>query len=248
MDFEIRSYFNYRQRQRTRIYKNNLLREILDLMQIKHRTVMPYAPQGNSTAERMHRSMAEYLRTYTNTSGDNWESFLPDLEFSLNVKVHSSTGHSPWYLTFGEYPHYPWRTDPTPMYSETESANRFRQIRYALELVKTTNEAAKHASKRTYDKKARNHQFEVGDSVLLHVANPPQGTNPKYWQPWQGVYNILEKLGASYFRISKPGGRSRKAHAQHLKHFNEIVHTSDLSVRLDRGEDSALESDEVTES
>ena len=37
--------------------------------------VMPYAPQGNSTAKRMHLSMAEYLRRYTNTSDDDWECF-----------------------------------------------------------------------------------------------------------------------------------------------------------------------------
>ena len=43
------------------------------------------------------------------------------------------------------------------MYSETEAANRFRQIRYTLEIVKQTDEAAKHASKRTYDKKVRGH-------------------------------------------------------------------------------------------
>ena len=79
---------------------NNFLHEILDLMQIKHQTVMPYAPQGNSTAKQMDRSMAEYLRMYTNTSGNDWERFLPDLEFSLNVKVHSSKGHSAWYLTY----------------------------------------------------------------------------------------------------------------------------------------------------
>ena len=40
-------------------------------------------------------------------------------------------------------------TNPTPMYSETDATNRFCQIRYALELVKLTDEVAKHASKRT---------------------------------------------------------------------------------------------------
>ena len=76
---------------------NNFLHEILDLMQIKHQKVMPYAPRGNSTAEGMHCFMVEYMRTYTNTSENDWKRFLPDYEFSLNVKVHCSTVHSPWY-------------------------------------------------------------------------------------------------------------------------------------------------------
>ena len=88
----------------------------------------------------------------------------------------------------------------------------------------------------------------MGDDVLLHFSTPPQGAKPKYWLPWQGVYRLTKKLGASYFRVFKPGGLSRKALAQHLKNFNEIAHTSDLTVHLDRGKDSALESDEVAES
>ena len=152
--------------------------------------------------------------------GDNWEDILPELEFALNTKVYTSTGHTPWFLTFGEHPQFPWRTDPTPRYSETDAANRFRTIQYASELVKQTDTLCRKASKRMYDKKTQQKTFKMDDPVLLHFKDPPVGTNPKYYRPWKGLYYIKEVLGTSYFKVAKPGSRSYKTHANRMKHFD----------------------------
>jgi hypothetical protein len=47
-----------------------------------------------------------YLIVFT-TSSDNWDEFLPALEFAYNNSLQKSTDKTPFYLTYGMHPRTP---------------------------------------------------------------------------------------------------------------------------------------------
>jgi hypothetical protein len=52
-------------------------------------------------------------------------------------------------------------------YSESYTADAFRRLKYAFNLVYTNNEQARIEYTRQFNKKSRTRQFEVGDEVLV---------------------------------------------------------------------------------
>ena len=57
----------------------NITKAIMEHFRIKTKTTSSYHPSANGQAERVHRSMANYLTTYSNTLGTDWCQFLPSL-------------------------------------------------------------------------------------------------------------------------------------------------------------------------
>ena len=70
--------------------------EILDYLKKTLHTNSAYHSQANGQCERLHRDLNAYLTTKSNELGTDWVNFLLALAHSLNTKVSSSTGHSPY--------------------------------------------------------------------------------------------------------------------------------------------------------
>ena len=219
----------------------NITKSIMEYFRIKTKTTSSYHPSANGQAERVHRSMANYLTTYSNTLGTDWCQFLPSLQYSLNTKVHSSTGFSPHFLMFGVHPHQPWRTSPTrPNYSENEAIQRLNLIEFAIKMVKDNDHEAKAAFQKAYNKSKKAKTFNVGDFVLVHF--PPgtglTGANKKFTANWRGVYRIRRQLGPTTFLVGKSHGRSTKVPADRLKSFNSYIHLDNTEVMITPGDDT----------
>ena len=219
----------------------NITKAIMEHFHIKTHTTAAYHPAANGQAERVHRSMANYLTIYSNTLGTDWYRFLPSLQYSLNTKVHSSTGFSPHFLMFGAHPHQPWRTSATrPNYSENESVQRLNLIEFAIKMVKDNDQEAKMAFEKAYNKSKKSKTFQVGDFVLVHF--PPGtglvGANKKFTANWRGVYRIRKQLGPTTFLVGKSHGRSTKVPADRLKNFNAYVHLDNTNIMINPADDT----------
>jgi hypothetical protein len=63
------------------------------------------------------------LRSFVNKRHDNWDEFLPALEFAYNNSLQKSTGKTPFYLTYahalsqGLPPQTRWPNPPPSHYS-----------------------------------------------------------------------------------------------------------------------------------
>jgi len=79
--------------------------DICQILDIEQNLSMAYHPKTNAQMEWMNHEVAQYLWMYINYHQDDWSEWLPLAQFTLNNRVSTSTGESPFYLNHGRYPH-----------------------------------------------------------------------------------------------------------------------------------------------
>ena len=113
------------------------------------------------------------IRTYTNFRKDNWDEHLVDVEVAYNSAVNSVTLCTPFYLNYGINPRtIPLETLANDNPSVTEFLENTQKItKLARDRIMSHNYSmAKQANKTRKD-----HEFKVGDSVLLIYKESPHG-------------------------------------------------------------------------
>lgn len=82
-------------------YRNEIIRELGNLMNTQHNFSTPYHHQTLGGIERSHRSLNEYLRAYS--SNFDWDAQLRYFSYCYNTSFHTSLNHSytPFELVFG---------------------------------------------------------------------------------------------------------------------------------------------------
>ena len=213
-------------------FHNGVLQELSKLMKSKHHIISPYTPSVNGVIERVHRSLGEYIRSFCDEATRDWVELLPSLAFSLNTKVHSSTEFSPYFITYGEHPIFPWTPDDKVTYSENEIADRVRLLQYAHKLCHTNDVESKATMKRAFDVKTSFRKFKKGDSVLLYLPSPPVGENKKFYSPWRGIYQIVDRTSDLTYTLRKKGGRLRRAHVNRIKFYDPLNSIEDPEVMV----------------
>ena len=231
-------------------FANQVADELFRLIETKSHKGCAYHPHAQGLVERNHRTINEYLRIFVNESTTDWEEFLPPLQFALNTRTHSTTKMSPYWMTFGQHPLIPWTAPDArkKTFSESDIANKFRLLMFAHDIVNKNNIEAKKASKRQYDKLAKERTFRVGDQVLVHYRVGPPGTNQKLGTTWRGIFTVEKVLGHNAYTLRKPSGRKTKVHADRMKFFDPIGSREEPEVKLQRDDDDDVaDQDEVIE-
>ena len=218
-------------------FANDVLKELSKLMSSKHHIISPYMPSVNGQIETVHRSIGAYVRSFCEEQTTDWVSFLPALTFSINTRIHSGTKFSPYFITYGEHPSFPWTPTDNITYSESEIANRVRLLQYAQQLCLKNNLDARASSKRAFDVKAKFKEFKVKDEVLLYMPSPPKGQNSKFYTPWRGIYHVMERTSPLTYIVKKQGGRKRRAHVNRLKFYNPMDPKEDPLVKISVDDD-----------
>ena len=213
-------------------FANDVLQELSKLMSSKHHIISPYMPSVNGQIERVHRSIGAYVRSFCEEQTTDWVSFLPALTFSINTRIHSGTKFSPYFITYGEHPSFPWTPTDNITYSESEIADRVKLLQYAQQLCLKNDLDARASSKRAFDVKAKFKEFKIKDEVLLYMPSPPKGHNSKFYTPWRGVYIVMEKTSPLTYIVKKDGGRKRKAHVNRLKFYDPMNPKEDPLVKI----------------
>ena len=85
------------------------MKELCIWLGIQQNLSTAYQPQTNGQVEHLHQEMETFLCHYVNHLQDDWEDWLAIAEYQYNDKVHSSTGHTPFYLNYGCHP---WKGEP----------------------------------------------------------------------------------------------------------------------------------------
>ena len=213
-------------------FANQVLQELSKLMSSKHHIISPYMPSVNGVIERVHQSIGKYVKSFCEEQTTDWVSFLPALTFSINTRIHSGTKFSPYFITYGQHPTFPWTPTDNITYSESEIADRVRLLQYAQELCLRNDLEARASSKRAFDVKAKFKQFKIKDEVLLYMPSPPKGHNSKFYTPWRGIYTVIARTSPLTYIVKKKGGRQRKAHVNRLKFYNPMDSKEDPLVKL----------------
>ena len=191
-------------------FANDVLKELTKLMAFKHHIISLYSPPVNGIIERVHQSIGAYVKSFCEEQTTDWVSFLPALTFSLNTRVHSATKFSPYFITYGEHPTFPWTPHDQITYIESEIADRVKLLQYSQQLCYKNDLDARAFSKRAFDVKAKFKQFKIKDEVLLYLPSPPKGHNSKFHTPLRGVYTVVEKTSPLTYIVRKKGGRNKR--------------------------------------
>lgn len=63
--------------------------------------------QTDGQTEKTNHTVEACLRMYVSPHHDDWDEFLPAVQFAINDSVSATTGFSPFHLVYGRHPHTP---------------------------------------------------------------------------------------------------------------------------------------------
>jgi len=72
-------------------FTSTLWRELMQALQTKVGLSTAFHPQTDGQTERVNRTMEQMLRMFVNSAQDDWDEFLPLVEFAYNNASHDST-------------------------------------------------------------------------------------------------------------------------------------------------------------
>jgi hypothetical protein len=175
-----------------REFCNLLSKELYKLLQSKHTTTTLYWPQCNSQAEVANKTIQKYLASFVDGTKLNWTLYMAPMAFAYNITLHRSIKSTPYFQTFGTEPRYPSFPNPDVQryYGESDAAEWYQQLQQCCQIAAHHNLDASARTEADYNKMARPHHFQPGQSVWLSKQNF-LGRNKKLSPNWTGPYPII---------------------------------------------------------
>ncbi|KAL5512939.1 hypothetical protein ACEPAH_3337 [Sanghuangporus vaninii] len=199
-------------------FDTKMMKELYKLLHIEGNPSTAYHPQTDGQTERVNQELEQYLRLYVNHRQSDWADWLALAEFAYNNREHSATKLSPFFVNLGVHPvgFTGIRTSSSNM-----SAEEFaKYVKGIHELAQANLVKANEDMKRFYDRHAgKSMEYEAGSKVFLDGRNI-KTTRPtkKMDDKWFGPFEIVEKVGASAYRLKLPR-TWRQVHPV----FNEVL-------------------------
>ena len=194
-----------------------MMKELYKLLHIEGNPSTAYHPQTDGQTERVNQELEQYLRIFVNHRQSDWSEWLALAEFAHNNREHSATKMSPFFANTGRHPE---TLEQVQMTSSNLSAEDFaRHIKDVNELAKSNLERAAEDMKRFHDRHTGTSiTYNVGDQVFLDGRNMSTSRPTKKMDDkWFGPFKIVEKVGASAYRLKLPS--TMKVHPV----FNEVL-------------------------
>lgn len=193
-----------------------MFEHVCQLLQIKHVTTTVYHPQSLGQCERWHRTLAQYMRSFTESDKDRWDDLIPYALFVYNTTTHTATGYSPHYLLYGCEAEIPTnlKHSPTPVYNYDNYALVLNNnLKRAHEIARTNIIKRKELNKNNYDKTHNNEvNFQIGDFVLIKN----EVKNHKYANNYNGPFEITDIPSEHNFTL-RMGNKIKTLHKDKLK-------------------------------
>ena len=189
-----------------------------------------YRPQSNGICERFNqtlkRSLCKLLSKPLQTS---WDLYLNFVVFSYNTSIHSSTGFSPHYLTFGSEARLPadliFGTPDLPSFDDIKELESFGSLSSLFQSFSILNSSFSIArenlglvhqrEKDRYDLGAVERVFHPGDVVRIRFKSRRPGPS-KFNSGWSGAHEVLGTQGVLVTVKENSTGRVYKMHHDRL--------------------------------
>lgn len=185
-------------------WNNVFFRDLCAHLGISLKLTFSYHPRANGQVERLNRVIEEALRHFVGPSHDDWDTYLPHIEFSINSAKSESTGCTPFQLNRITPPLSPTALAMGLPRPEQASPSTLHRLYYYLA------QQALHEAKQSMWSMCEHDnlpKFSVGQNVLLSIkkiALHHPALRNKFMRRWIGPCRILELVGKSAARIELP--------------------------------------------
>ena len=252
-----------------REFCNHTLDKLYETCGIKRSTTRPYHPQCNGQAERTNQTVSRKIAKLKDVEG--WDKHLKAIEYAVNVDQQSSTGFSPFFLTFGHYPkeiaelellannEEVLRGEVTQEEYKNYVETKHEKIDQAYEKVQINQKKAQEQNKKSYRAKQlkgyKSYKFSPGDLVLKKFNKNNARKGGKLEVKWTGPY-IVHELEPNGIRLKCQKGNILKqvvAHSQvkpimnsslHEQNYN-VIDPDDPDLELDTEEQNLVDDDKI---
>ncbi|XP_057425850.1 uncharacterized protein LOC130719235 [Lotus japonicus] len=190
-------------------------KELVDGLHIKHHFTSVEHPQTNGQAEAANRVILRGLKKRLDDAKGNWAEQLDHVLWAYRTTPHSTTGESPFRLTFGTEAVIPAEIgEPSARTMGHDPGQNDQLINEDLDLLAERRAVAncreliakQHAAIR-YSKKVVHRVFLPGDLVLRNASIGARGTERgKLAANWEGPYRITEATGTGAYKLEKLSG------------------------------------------
>ena len=187
-------------------FDNSAMLVLASELGIDKKRISPLHPQANGAVERLNRTVGQMLKKTQESNDHDWDLKVPFVRFNYLNQEHSSTGYSPFFLTYGRYPRTP------VLIKESTMPKPKTQQQWATELAKTLKESyGRTTVQDSLNKKRRvennkdissKAKFRVNDKVLIY-SPPKKGQAKALHKAWKGPYIVIQCRQGNTYRVKK---------------------------------------------
>ncbi|KAK3008934.1 hypothetical protein RJ639_014866 [Escallonia herrerae] len=187
-------------------------------------------PQTNGQTEVTNRTLLQGIKKKLNGAKGLWVDELPKILWAYNTTTRTSTGETPFSLSFGTDALIPVEIGlPSLRVVTDDPVQNEEDLRANLDLLDERREQAavrlaayKHRVSKFYDQRVRHRAFRVGDLVLRRIeASAPREAVGKLAPNWEGPYRVVKLAGPGAYHLEHTDGKAipRTWNAANLRRY-----------------------------
>ena len=172
-------------------------------------------------------------------NGRDWDTRLPYVLFAYRSSIQESAKESPFFLLYGRDPCLP--TEETLSMSTSHQlldlddykTELVTGLAEAWQLAQTNVRKAQQKQKKQHDRRAKGHEFRLGDQVFVYMPAAKRAKAYKFAKPFAGPYRIVDVYnnGAEVQLISRPQSESIRVAFNHIRRCPNEIPGSDGTAK-----------------
>eukprot|EP01125_Pyxidicula_operculata_P010434 TRINITY_DN342_c0_g1_i17.p1 TRINITY_DN342_c0_g1~~TRINITY_DN342_c0_g1_i17.p1 ORF type:complete len:777 (+),score=74.66 TRINITY_DN342_c0_g1_i17:3288-5618(+) len=171
-----------------------------------------FHPKCDGHTERFNHTLETIISHWINEHQTNWDDILPFALFAYRATIHSATGFSPAYMTFGRELALPIDINLGLLEESFDKEEDYANA-LARTLLESTNHALRNIAQsytryeRNYNKDKIDTRYIEGEKVWLHTGwHTPSGLSPKFVRRWLGPFTIYKRLAENNYKLKDANG------------------------------------------